>query len=241
MFVAAPVRFGRSPWFGVLKDSSARVGREQGTAVITTESYEMALPGVLITRKAPRHALSVPCGASPSPWFSNRDVGIGCAARQNDCVGTDAFVRPASERIIPIAAEERRFSAAMRQEEIRALAPARTRASECGMGRHFVSESSGVSPGAKSEAAGSPVPALRTMREGRGIHSVVVSADSKTRATRQGFLTELFPRWAGGPFKPDFGLSGAVRQLHRAFPPLAHACVRSIRTRFQLVPRRPVV
>jgi hypothetical protein len=69
-------------------------------------------------------------------------------------VGTDAFVRPASEasvriipslRIIPIAVEERRFSAAMRQEEIRALAPARTRASECGMGRDFVSESSGVS------------------------------------------------------------------------------------------------
>jgi hypothetical protein len=46
---------------GVLKDSSASVGREQGTAMITTESYEMALPGVLITRKAPRHALSVAC------------------------------------------------------------------------------------------------------------------------------------------------------------------------------------
>ena len=103
---------------------------------------------------SPRHERSVACGASPSPWFANRDVGIGCAARQNDCVGTDAFVRPASEasvriipslRIIPIAVEERRFSAAMRQEKIRALAPARTRASECGMGRDFVSESSGVS------------------------------------------------------------------------------------------------
>jgi len=46
---------------GVFKDSSARVGREQETAVITTETYEMALPGVLITRKAPRHALSVAC------------------------------------------------------------------------------------------------------------------------------------------------------------------------------------
>jgi len=36
--------------------------------------------------------------------------------RQNDCVGTDAFVRPASEasvRTIPVAVEERRFSAAM--------------------------------------------------------------------------------------------------------------------------------
>jgi hypothetical protein len=46
---------------GVLKDSSARVRREQGRAVITTEGYEMALPRVLITRKAPRHALSVAC------------------------------------------------------------------------------------------------------------------------------------------------------------------------------------
>ena len=45
----------------VLKDSSARVGREQRTAVITTEGYEVALPGVVITRKAPRHALSVAC------------------------------------------------------------------------------------------------------------------------------------------------------------------------------------
>jgi len=99
-----------------------------------------------------------------------------------------------SLRIIPIAVEERRFSAAMRQEKIRALAPARTRASECGMGRDFVSESSGVNAG-KSEAAGSPVPALRKMREGRGTHFVVVSADSKTRSTRPltgaGFRTPL--------------------------------------------------
>jgi len=40
-----------------LKDSSARVERKQRMAVITTEGYEMALPGVLITRKAPRHEL----------------------------------------------------------------------------------------------------------------------------------------------------------------------------------------
>jgi hypothetical protein len=46
---------------GVLKDSSAPVGREQGTAVVTTEGDEMALPGVLITRKAPRHEFSVAC------------------------------------------------------------------------------------------------------------------------------------------------------------------------------------
>jgi hypothetical protein len=31
---------------GVLKDSSARVGREQRTAVITTKSYEMAFAPV---------------------------------------------------------------------------------------------------------------------------------------------------------------------------------------------------
>jgi hypothetical protein len=46
---------------GVLKDSSARVGREQGTAVITTEGYEMALPGMVITLEAPRHEVSVAC------------------------------------------------------------------------------------------------------------------------------------------------------------------------------------
>jgi len=34
-------------------------------AVITTEGYEMALPGVVITRKAPRHELSVRCRTSP--------------------------------------------------------------------------------------------------------------------------------------------------------------------------------
>jgi hypothetical protein len=51
---------------GVFKDSSACVGPEQGTAVITTESYEMALPGVLITRKAPMHSLSVACEHPPA-------------------------------------------------------------------------------------------------------------------------------------------------------------------------------
>jgi hypothetical protein len=49
-------------------------------------------------------------------------------------------------------------------------------------------------------------------------------------------------RWrTGGPFKPDFGLSGALRRLDRVFPLLARAGVRSIRTRFQLVPRRRCV
>jgi hypothetical protein len=84
---------------------------------------------------------------------------VGHPPAKNDCVGTDAFVRPASEasvRTIPVAVEERRFSAAMRQEKIRALAPARTRAREFGMGRHFVSESSVVNAGAKSEAADRP-------------------------------------------------------------------------------------
>jgi hypothetical protein len=46
---------------GVLKDSSAHVGSEQETGVITTEGDEMALPGVVITFKAPRHELSVAC------------------------------------------------------------------------------------------------------------------------------------------------------------------------------------
>ena len=45
---------------------------------------------------------------------------------------------------------------------------------------------------------------------------------------------------AGGPFKPDFGLSGVIRRLDRVFPLLARAGVRSIRTRFRLVPRRPL-
>jgi hypothetical protein len=43
----------------VLKDLPARVRREQETAVITAESYEMALSGVVITLKAPRHEVSV--------------------------------------------------------------------------------------------------------------------------------------------------------------------------------------
>ena len=39
---------------GVLKDSSACLGREQRTAVITTEGCdEMALPGVVTTLKPP--------------------------------------------------------------------------------------------------------------------------------------------------------------------------------------------
>ena len=37
----------------------------------------------------------------------------------------------------------------------------------------------------KSLAVGSPIPALRKLREGRGTHSVVVSAKSKGRATRR--------------------------------------------------------
>lgn len=48
-----------------LKDSSAGVGRKEGTAVITTEGYEMALPGVVITRETPRHEPSVRPRTSP--------------------------------------------------------------------------------------------------------------------------------------------------------------------------------
>ena len=36
---------------------------------------------------------------------------------------------------------------------------------------------------------------------------------------------------AGGPLKPDFGLSGAVRRLGRVFPPLVRVFVPSIPTR----------
>jgi hypothetical protein len=44
----------------------------------------------------------------------------------------------------------------------------------------------------------------------------------------------------GGPFKPSFGLSGALPRLDRAFPLLARVCEQSIRTRFQHAPRRPL-
>ena len=51
---------------GVLKYSSACVGREQGTALIAREGYEMALPGVVITLKAPRHEVRVACWNIPT-------------------------------------------------------------------------------------------------------------------------------------------------------------------------------
>ena len=47
--VDARAEVGAHALQSVLKDSSPRVGREQGTAVITTEGYEMALPSVVIT------------------------------------------------------------------------------------------------------------------------------------------------------------------------------------------------
>ena len=50
---------------GVLKDLPAGVGGELGTAVITTKRHEMALPGLLITLKAPRHEVSVVCAKAP--------------------------------------------------------------------------------------------------------------------------------------------------------------------------------
>ncbi len=45
------------------------------------------------------------------------------------------------------------------------------------------------------------------------------------------------PFQARGPFKPAFGLSGAVRGLDRDFQTLVRVFARSIRTRFRLVPR----
>lgn len=55
---------------GVLKDASTGVGGEQGAAMVTAESYEVALPRVVITFEAPRHEASVirrrtPSGAAP--------------------------------------------------------------------------------------------------------------------------------------------------------------------------------
>ena len=46
------------------------------------------------------------------------------------------------------------------------------------------------------------------------------------------------PGQTGAPFKPSFGLSGAVARHHRAFLPLVRACGRSIRIRFVRFPRR---
>jgi len=41
---------------------------------------------------------------------------------------------------------------------------------------------------------------------------------------------------AGGPLKPDFGLSGAVLSLDKVFPPLVRVFAPSIPTRSQPVP-----
>src|SRR6266705_4382602 len=40
----------------------------------------------------------------------------------------------------------------------------------------------------------------------------------------------------GGPLKPGFGLSGAVRRLDKVFPPLVRVFVPSIPTRSRLAP-----
>ena len=48
---------------GVLKDLPTRVRRKHETE--TTEGYEMALSGVVITLRAPRHEVSVVCWTSP--------------------------------------------------------------------------------------------------------------------------------------------------------------------------------
>ena len=67
VFVDAKAEAAAHALKGVFKDWSARVVREQGTAVITTESYEVALPGVLITRKAPMHAAQRSSLSIPQP------------------------------------------------------------------------------------------------------------------------------------------------------------------------------
>lgn len=57
--VDAKAKVASHAFKGVLKDSSARFGGEQGTAMITAKSYEVTLPGVVITLEAPRHNFSV--------------------------------------------------------------------------------------------------------------------------------------------------------------------------------------
>jgi hypothetical protein len=47
----------------------------------------------------------------------------------------------------------------------------------------------------------------------------------------------LLPSRMGGPFKPGFGLSGAVLPLHKAFPPPVHVFAPSAPTRSRPVPR----
>ena len=73
---------------------------------------------------------------------------------------------------------------------------------------------------------------------GRGIHFFrAFRFNFFERSLRFAEAFEFLPELAGGPLKPDFGLSGVVRRQHRAFPLLARVCVPSIRTRFQLAPR----
>jgi hypothetical protein len=57
--VDAKAEFAAHALQRILEDSTALVCREQGTTVITTKSYKMALPAMLITYQAPRHELSV--------------------------------------------------------------------------------------------------------------------------------------------------------------------------------------
>jgi len=57
------------------------------------------------------------------------------------------------------------------------------------------------------------------------------------RSVKSRRSTSSAGREAGGPFKPSFGLSGAVRQLNRVSLPLARAFLPSTRTRSPLVLR----
>ena len=52
--------------------------------------------------------------------------------------------------------------------------------------------------------------------------------------------TTRIERWAGGPFKPSVGLSGAVLRLDGVFLPLARGFLPSTRTRSPLVLRSPL-
>ena len=64
------------------------------------------------------------------------------------------------------------------------------------------------------------------MREGRGTHFVVVSADSKNRATRQGFLLSYSDVGSTSPLRPTPAKKFEWATSHRNIFPLLCVCPR---------------
>jgi len=86
------------------------------------------------------------------------------------------------------------------------------------MGRDFVSESSGVASGAKSEAAGSPAPALRKMREEPALSAVEGTGHPLCGCVRQfqnpGHPSLIWSRWMIDPKRPsDVARCAAFRHV----------------------------